>query len=88
MSVTGTLTQIYQEAERKGINLRKFGIHSDEDLIERGLETLFGDLDEYFYDESDDEFDDESEEEIDEEDAWDFSLEDIERIIGRRNGED
>jgi len=80
MTVMELLSQIYNEANRKGIDLTKFGIYDDEDLIVRALTLLSGDLEDVFYE--DDIMEDEDEE-VDEEDAWDFALEDIERIIGR-----
>lgn len=93
MSVSAAISQIYNKADEMGINLQDFGIHDEEDLTERALTSFLDNMDvEFDYEtldmqswnpENDEE--DSATDEFDSDDAWDFSLEDIERLIGRRD---
>ena len=82
MTVTELLSQIYNEAERKGIDLRKFGIYDDEDLIIRALTFLSNDLEDIFYE---DDINMDDGDMFEEESDWleDVSDEDFGRIIHR-----
>ena len=85
MSITELLSQIYNEADRKGINLEKFGIHDDDDLIIKALTLLSNDLEDVFYD-NDVENMDEGVEDEDELPEWleDITEDEFDRIVGIR----
>lgn len=79
MTITELLSQIYNEADRKGIDLTKFGIHDDEDLIVKALTLLTNDLEDFFWDDDVDDEDNESEEWND-----DITDEEFNKIVGIR----
>lgn len=48
MTVTDKLTEVYNEIDSRGINLKDYGIHDDEDLILKALNSFLSNLDTEF----------------------------------------
>lgn len=88
MSISDSITRVFNAAESSRIKLEDFGIKDEDDLVVFALNFLLANFDGAFdVDSLETESwnPDEESDYGDTETPWDFSLEDIERIIQKRD---